>query len=147
MKKISILVPQSSVMQAVADPQYLFTAVNQFLIVAGKPALFDVELVGAKKEVKLNDGMYSIHTNRQLKDVRKTDLVIIPALFGDMKTAVAKNKNLVPWIQQQYNNKKFNLKGSWLGLAIIAHKKTRSQIVILKNIICSNAYFALYTIA
>ena len=95
--------PESSVMQAVADPQYLFTAVNQFLIVAGKPALFDVELVGAKKEVKLNDGMYSIHTNRQLKDVKKTDLVVIPALFGDMTIAVAKNKNLVPWIQQQYN--------------------------------------------
>ena len=104
MKNVSILVPESSVMQAIADPQYLFTAVNQFLTVAGKKPLFNVQLVGAKKEVKLNDGMFSVHTDKQLKDVTKTDLIFVPALFGDMKTAVAKNKNLVPWIQEQYNN-------------------------------------------
>ena len=102
MKNVSILVPESSVMQAIADPQYLFSAVNQFLAVSGKQPLFHVQLVGAKKEVKLNDGMFSVHTDRQLKDVKKTDLVFIPALFGDMKTAVDKNKNLVPWINEQY---------------------------------------------
>jgi len=103
MKKVSILVPESSVMQAIADPQYLFTVVNQFLIAAGKPPLFDVELVGVKKEVKLNNGMFSVHTDRQLKDVKKTDLVFIPALFGDMSAAIAKNKAAVPWIVEQYN--------------------------------------------
>ncbi len=103
MKKVSILVPESSVMQAIADPQYLFTTVNQFLISAGKMPLFDVELVGIKKEVKLNNGMFSVHTDRQLKEVNKTDLVFIPALFGDMPAAVAKNKAAVPWILEQYN--------------------------------------------
>lgn len=104
MKKVSILVPESSVMQAIADPQYLFTAVNQFLVAAGKPALFEVELVGLKKEIKLNNGMFSVHTDRQLKEIKKTDLVFIPALFGDMSSAVAKNKEAVPWIVEQYNN-------------------------------------------
>lgn len=102
MKKVSILVPESSVMQAIADPQYLFTAVNQFLVAAGKAPLFEVELVGIKKEVKLNNGMFSVHTDRQLKEVKKTDLVFIPALFGDMSSAVAKNKAAVPWIVDQY---------------------------------------------
>jgi transcriptional regulator GlxA family with amidase domain len=104
MKNITILVPETSVMQAIADPQYLFSAVNQFLVVSGKPPLFRVELVGAKKEVKINDGMFSIRTDRQLNDSTKTDLVIIPALFGDMTSAIAKNKNLIPWIKQQYIN-------------------------------------------
>lgn len=103
MKRVSILVPESSVMQAIADPQYLFTAVNQFLVVSGKPPLFEVELVGTKKEVKLNDGIFSVHTDKQLKDVSKTDLVFIPALFGDMSTAVKKNRTLVPWIVEQYD--------------------------------------------
>lgn len=102
MINVSILVPESSVMQAIADPQYLFSAVNQFLVASGKKPLFNVELVGAKKQVQLNDGVFSVHTNRQLKDVPKTDLVFIPALFGDMKTAIAKNKNLLPWIKEQY---------------------------------------------
>ncbi|MCC7523306.1 MAG: helix-turn-helix domain-containing protein [Chitinophagaceae bacterium] len=104
MKKVSILVPESSVMQAIADPQYLFTAANQFLISAGREPLFDVELVGAKKEIKLNNGAYSVHTDRLLKEVKKTDLVFIPALFGDMSSAIAKNKTAVPWIQEQYKN-------------------------------------------
>lgn len=103
MKKVSILVPESSVMQAIADPQYLFTTANQFLIAAGKQPLFEVELVGLKKEVKLNNGLFSVHTDRQLKDVKKTDLIFIPALFGDMPSAVKKNKETVPWIIQQYN--------------------------------------------
>ncbi len=104
MKKVSILVPESSVMQAIADPQYLFSAVNNFLLVAGKQPLFDVELVGAKKEVKLNNGMYSVNTSRQIKNIKKTDLVIIPALFGDMATAIEMNKVLLPWIDEQYDN-------------------------------------------
>ena len=104
MKTVSILVPESSVMQAIADPQYLFSAVNQFMTVSGKKPVFKVQLVGVKKEVKLNDGLFSVHTDVQLKDVKKTDLVFIPALFGDMKTAIAKNKILLPWINMQYAN-------------------------------------------
>jgi transcriptional regulator GlxA family with amidase domain len=102
MKNISILVPESSVMQAIADPQYLFSAVNQFLVAAGKQPLFNVQLVGAKKEVKINDGLFSVHTDKQLQDVEKTDLVFIPALFGDMQTAINKNRVLIPWINEQY---------------------------------------------
>lgn len=104
MKNVSILVPESSVMQAIADPQYLFSAVNQFLAVSGKKPLFDVHLVGENKEVKLNDGIFSVHTDKQINDVQHTDLIFIPALFGDMKTAIAKNKNLLPWINEQYKN-------------------------------------------
>ncbi len=102
MKKVSILVPESSVMQAIADPQYLFTAVNQFFLAAGKAPLFEVELVGVKKEIQLNNGSYSVHTDRQIKDVKKTDLIFIPALFGDMSSAIKKNEALIPWIVQQY---------------------------------------------
>ena len=102
MKKVSILVPESSVMQAIADPQYLFSAANQFLLSAGKSPLFEVELVGVKKQIKLNNGMFSVHTNRLLKEVDETDLVFIPALFGDMTSAIAKNKTVVPWIVDQY---------------------------------------------
>ncbi len=62
MKKVSILVPENSVMQAIADPQYLFSAVNQFMVSSGRKPLFKVHLAGLKKEVKLNDGLYSVNT-------------------------------------------------------------------------------------
>lgn len=103
MKRVSILVPESSVLQAIADPQYLFSAVNQFMVAQGKQPLFDVQLVGCKKEVKLNDGLFSVSTSQLVQDVEKTDLVVIPALFGDMKSAIEKNKKLLPFIIDQYN--------------------------------------------
>jgi len=103
MKRVSILVPESSVLQAIADPQYLFSAVNQFMVMSGKMPLFDVQLVGLHKAVKLNDGLYSVNTTQLLKDVKSTDLIVIPALFGDMKSAIAQNQKLIPWINDQYN--------------------------------------------
>ena len=92
MKNISILVPENSVMQAIADPQYLFSAANQFMVASGKNQLFNIQLVGLKKEVKINEGLFSINTSQRLNEVKKTDLVIIPALFGDMKKAIESNK-------------------------------------------------------
>ncbi|MBU9936852.1 MAG: helix-turn-helix domain-containing protein [Ferruginibacter sp.] len=102
MKKVAILVPESSVMQAIADPQYCFSAVNRFLTLSGRKPLFDLQLVGTKKQIELNGGQYTVHPDKLLKDVKKTDLVFIPALFGDMAGAVKANKALVPWIVQQY---------------------------------------------
>lgn len=102
MKRISVLVPESCVLQAISGPQYLFTAINQFQAVSGKDPLFDVELVGPRKMTSLNNGMFSIQTDRLLDDVQETDLVIIPALLGDMPTAVSMNLDLVPWIREQY---------------------------------------------
>lgn len=102
MKKVSILVPENSVMQAIADPQYLFSVVNQFMGVSGKQPLFDISLVSAKKEVKLNEGIYTVHTDLLIDEVDETDLIIIPALFGDMKRAVERNRELLPWIVKQY---------------------------------------------
>ncbi len=104
MKHVSILVPESAVLAAVGDPRYMFTAVNQFLEAAGKPALFEVQLVGLSKEIRLNNGLFSVHTDRLLEEVKKTDLIFIPALSGDMKTAIQLNRDLVPWIVNQYKN-------------------------------------------
>lgn len=104
MKNVSILVPESAVLEAVADPRYMFTAVNDFLQTSGRHPLFNVELVGQTREVRLHQGLFSVHTDRLLEEVTKTDLVVIPALFGDMQTAVEKNEAAIPWIVEQYHN-------------------------------------------
>src|ERR1700753_2136358 len=98
MKAVVILVPEGAVLQGIADPRYLFTAVNQFLTNAGKPPLFDVKLVGLSKEVKLNAGTFTIHADLLLDEVKKADLVIIPPLSGDLKAAIERNTDFIPWI-------------------------------------------------
>lgn len=104
MKHVSILVPETAVMAAIADPCYLFSAVNQFLEASGKPALFKVELVGTSKEVLLNNSMFSVHADRLLEDIEKTDLIFIPAISGNIEMALELNKELIPWIVKQHRN-------------------------------------------
>ncbi|MBI3519006.1 MAG: helix-turn-helix domain-containing protein [Bacteroidetes bacterium] len=102
MKTVSILVLETAIPAAIVDPRYMFTAVNEFYKTAGHQPFFKVQLVGLTKEVKLNDGLISIHPDVLLKDVKKTDLIIIPAISGDVKTAIKKNKEFLPWITEQY---------------------------------------------
>ena len=102
MKHITILVPQQSVLVSIDNPRCLFSGVNDFLQEAGKPPIFKIQLAGLSAEVKLHKGSFSVHTDALLKDVKKTDLVIIPALDGDMRTALEINKDFLPWIIKQY---------------------------------------------
>lgn len=102
MKTVSILVPETAVMACITDPRYMFEAVNQFLLAAGKQPVFKVQLVGLKKEVKLNGGMFTVHTDLLLDEVDKTDLIIIPAISGDIKTALHINREFTPWLRDQY---------------------------------------------
>jgi transcriptional regulator GlxA family with amidase domain len=104
MKNVSILVPETAVVEAIADPRYMFNAVNQFLQVSGRQPLFQVNVVGAKKETKLENSLFSVHADKLLHEVKKTDLIFIPALSGDMKKAVEANKELIPWIVEQHKN-------------------------------------------
>lgn len=102
MIRISILVPESSVVQAIADPQYVFSAANQFLASAGNKPLFEVELVTAKPTIELNNGLFTVHPNRLLSEVEQTDLIFVPALFGNMARAVSLNETAIPWLVDQY---------------------------------------------
>ena len=104
MKHIVILALETAVIEAVADPRYMFTAVNEFLKSDGKQPLFTVELVGLSREVKLANGLFSVHCDALLKDAGKPDLIIIPAISGNVQLAVEKNAEYIPWIVEQYNN-------------------------------------------
>lgn len=102
MKNIAILVPETAVVEAVADPRYMFTAVNEFLKSQGHTALFNVQLVGLTKEVKLMDGLFTIHTDALLHNARTPDLIIVPAISGNLENAIKLNKDFLPWIVLQY---------------------------------------------
>ncbi|MBE7175382.1 MAG: helix-turn-helix domain-containing protein [Mucilaginibacter polytrichastri] len=102
MKTISILVPHEAVPAAIVDPRYMFTAVNQFLEQAGKAPAFRVQLVGITRQVTLNGGVFAVNADMLYSEVEKTDLIIVPALSGDMRKAVEMNAELIPWIVSQY---------------------------------------------
>lgn len=103
MKHISILALETAIPAAIVDPRYMFTAVNSFYTASGGSPQFEVQLVGAKKDITLSDGTLTIHNDATLDDVRKTDLIIIPAISGDIKKAIELNEEFLPWIIDQHN--------------------------------------------
>jgi transcriptional regulator GlxA family with amidase domain len=102
MKTVSILVPETAVLAGIVDPRYMFTAVNEFLKSSGSQPLFDVQLVGQTNEVKLNEGLFSVHVDATIEEAKKADLVIIPPISGNIEAAVQKNEAFLPWIINQY---------------------------------------------
>ena len=104
MKHVTILIPHESVLPSIVDARTMFTGANEFLAAAGKSAVFDVQLAGLTREVKFSNGLFTINVDVLVKDLTKTDLVIIPAIGGDMKRTLEMNKDLVPWIIMQYQN-------------------------------------------
>jgi len=104
MKHISILVPKGAILGSLEGSRQLLTQVNQFFRLKGLEPIFNIQLVGLTRETPLCGGLFTANPDLLIGDVKKTDLIIIPALDGEINEAIEKNKEFIPWIVQQYNN-------------------------------------------
>jgi transcriptional regulator GlxA family with amidase domain len=95
-------VPQGAMLANIEGPRQLFQCVNQYFAMEGKEPLITAQLVGISRETKLKDGMYTIRPDKLVSEVEKTDLIIIPALDGDLKQVLEANEEFVPFIVSQY---------------------------------------------
>lgn len=102
MKHISILVPRGAILGSLEGSRQLFTQVNEFLKSRDEPPMFKVQLVGLSKETLLNGGFFTVHSHAVISEVKKTDLIIIPAIDGEITHAIEINKEFIPWITEQY---------------------------------------------
>ena len=104
MKHISIIVPEGPVvLSSVVGAFKLFGQVNNFLMDQGLAPDYQIQLVGLKNEAELYDGLFSIRPNTTIDQVKKTDLVIVTTIMGDMPSSITMNKSFIPWIQSMYN--------------------------------------------
>ncbi|MGB3078086.1 MAG: helix-turn-helix domain-containing protein [Saprospiraceae bacterium] len=104
MKHISILVPKGAILGSLEGSRQLLTQVNEFMKYRGAPPLFKVQLVGLTKETKLSGGSFTAHADLLIDEVKKTDLIIIPAVDGDIQEALEANREFIPWITKHYKN-------------------------------------------
>jgi transcriptional regulator GlxA family with amidase domain len=104
MKHISILVPEGAILGSLEGSRQLLTQVNEFFKAKGAQPVFDVHLVGLSRETRLCGGLFTANPDLLVDQVPKTDLIIIPALDGDIVKAIEKNKAFIPWIVKQYNS-------------------------------------------
>lgn len=103
MKHISILVPEGAILGSLEGSRQLLTQVNQFLKMREESPIFKVELIGLSKETLVSGGSFTVHSHHLINEIQKTDLIIIPAIDGEINNALEKNKDFVPWIIKQYN--------------------------------------------
>jgi len=103
MKQITIIVTKGAILGNIEGPRQLFTEANQFLVSNEKQPLFEIQLAGLSKESLLNDGLYTIATD-PIKNIKKADLIIIPAMYGNLQKAVEDNKEFIPWIIKHYKS-------------------------------------------
>jgi transcriptional regulator GlxA family with amidase domain len=103
MKHVSILIPNEAVLASIVDARTIFLGANDFLQSVGRQPVFDVQMVGLSKDVKVHNGMFSVHPDILLNELEKSDMVIIPAISGDLDNAVKVNQDFVPWIIDQYH--------------------------------------------
>ncbi|WP_293915348.1 MULTISPECIES: GlxA family transcriptional regulator [unclassified Sphingobacterium] len=95
--QISVFVPQYGTIEGITPAFRTFHTANEFLSVFGKKPVFEVEYVGLQEYVPANSGEYSIRTNRLLRDVTRTDLLIIPPVFGSIDAGIAANAEAIPY--------------------------------------------------
>ncbi|SDL17390.1 GlxA family transcriptional regulator [Siphonobacter aquaeclarae] len=103
MKHISLLIPAGDTSLSNLEATYkMFTRSNDAVVRAGKPPLFQVQLVGLTREARLSNGVFSVQPDVSFDEIDRTDLIIIPAVHGDMQQVIAANSAFAPWIVRQY---------------------------------------------
>ena len=103
MKYISVLIPEGDIsLSNVEGIHHIFSEVNKAYQRAGKAPVFSFQLVGKQRSNLMKEDIFSIHTKYLITEDFKTDLVIIPALHGDIFKSMERNKGLVSWIVDQY---------------------------------------------
>jgi transcriptional regulator GlxA family with amidase domain len=108
MKHLTIIVPDGqgtiSTVSCITGAYDIFTTANAQWRKAVKKDLFKIELAGASKRIKFNDGMMTVTPHRNISTINKTDLIIIPSLNYSFQKASKGNKLLIDWFEQQYKN-------------------------------------------
>ncbi|MGH2624415.1 MAG: AraC family transcriptional regulator, partial [Sphingobacterium sp.] len=82
--QISIYVPEYGTIEGITPAYRSFHMANEIRSTFDKPPIFNIEYVGLNKYVPANNGEYTIKTDRLLKDVTHTDLLVIPPIYGQI---------------------------------------------------------------
>lgn len=103
MKTVSILLLNQLNIGGLENARQGFLESNNYLRMMGKDPAFDVELVGSEKEVKVDEGLYAIRPQKNIQELSKTDIIVIPPIKGDkIQEAIEQNLAFLPWIVEQY---------------------------------------------
>jgi len=98
MKTIAVVVVENAVASSITDTVRLFSKANELL---GKK-MFEVQLVGFSREIFIGTRHLFFKADKTIDEVTHADLIIVPALSGDVLKATQLNRHYLPWLTRQY---------------------------------------------
>jgi len=104
MKQVTIIVPSGNVnLSSISGSFEILSRANAYWQKMGHASKMEIRIAGLVKEVPLGTGFFSIHP-ANIKDIKKTDLVIIPSVSYDYENVLKDNAPLIQWMKKQYEN-------------------------------------------
>ncbi len=105
MKHLTILVPNGqNNLSSIIGPYKIFNRADAYFEENHNRKIFKVELVGTNEQVNFYEGLFTVNIHKHIKDVPKTDLIIIPSLNHNYQEAIMGNEVLISWIREQYKS-------------------------------------------
>ena len=102
-KHVSILVPDgAAVLGCIEGALKTFRIANVFLEAQDRPPRFSISLVALTKAPRTYDGFFTVQPDATIASVKRTDLIIVPPVNGNMDEVVKMNEAFFPWIRQQH---------------------------------------------
>ena len=104
MKHISIIVPSGNVIiDTIIAPYNLFRMANSYFqkINNLNEDLFAIDLVGLTREPVQYQGVFQVTPTKTIDEIKKTDLVIVTAISGNLEKEINQNMAFVDWIRKQ----------------------------------------------
>ncbi|SHG79678.1 transcriptional regulator, AraC family with amidase-like domain [Chryseolinea serpens] len=102
MKTIAIVIAENAVASSITDTLRLFDKANELLLASGRKKMFDLSLVAFTKEIFVGSKNLFFKADKTLDEMVHADLIIIPALLGDVIKSTQQNRHYFPWLIKQY---------------------------------------------
>ena len=81
-----------------------FSRANEVLAGMGKDPIFEMRMVGIDNEPQTYNRFITIRPDITIADSYKPDLIVIPAVNGEMSEVIEANREFFPWIVGHYKN-------------------------------------------
>ena len=102
MKHVTIVVPRGKVnLSSISGSFEILTRANEYWRKMGNKPMIEIRIAGFETELKLDSGFFSVYPIN-IKEIQKTDLLIIPSVSYDYDNVIKENKELIIWIKEQY---------------------------------------------
>lgn len=104
MHRVTIVIPNGNVnLSSITGSFQIMARANEYWQKMGNKPKMEIRIAGFVKEIHLDNGLFSIHP-MNIRDIKKTDLLIIPSISYDYENTIKENKELITWIREQYKS-------------------------------------------